>query len=87
MLCYRRSLRTEEIGELLLRQPHRLVFKPHLQPYCLVRLIDHNLILYFAHNATSLLVLAIVFLLNVVSSVLRGQSPQEQDYDSIMGRN
>ena len=43
--CDRWSLCAEEIGNLLLRQPCGLVFKTHVQPNGLVRLIDDNLVL------------------------------------------
>ena len=54
VLCYRRSLRAEEIGDLFLRQPHGLVFKPHVQPDGLVRLIDDYLVLARSHSTLPL---------------------------------
>ena len=54
VLCDCRSFRTKEIGDLLLRQPHRLVFKAHVQPNGLVRLIDDNLVLARSHSTLPL---------------------------------
>ena len=53
MLGYRRSLRSEKVGNLFLRQPHGLVFEPHVQPDGFVRLVDDNLVLVRGHSAST----------------------------------
>ena len=50
MPIYNSPIDPKQITQSRLIEPHRLVFKAHVQPNGFVRLINDDLVLFFAHN-------------------------------------